>query len=233
MTQRRLCLLLIINCLPFLLIAQKWTPQMYEKYSVKSFYKSKLAQQVIDPDNIDYKLLNAAIFYVSNEQRKKNVRAAFEYSPELEAAAAAHSYDMSTQHFFSHTSRVKGKAQVKDRLNLQGIENTSMGENIAKSFLLVLESNESYRPPQSDLEPFRYAQSGDVIPYRTYLDFAKDVVASWMQSPGHRKNLLNKAFTRLGCGTYIDLQQSFDQVPMIISTQNFSGEYELKAAQKD
>lgn len=223
----RLCLVLcfISNGL----LAQKWSVEMYETYTFKRFYKSAIAQQIIDPDDIDYGLLNAAIFYASNEQRIKHGRQRFSYAPELEASASGHSFDMSKYDFFSHNSRVKGKSTPKHRMMLEGVKNTTMGENIATSLLLVLTSDQSYIPPSSSCPEFRYAGNGRPIPYRTYSDFGRDVVNDWMHSPGHRKNVLHRDFTRLGCGTYLKNEKKSNQVPQIISTQNFSGEYEVKA----
>ena len=72
---------------------------------------------------------------------------------------------------------------------------------------------------------FHYAKNDKVIPYRTYWGFAKDVVDGWMHSPGHRANILNRDFKRLGCGVYAKKGKKIEG-PMAYSTQNFSGDYE-------
>lgn len=211
-----------------ILYAQQWSADMYDDYSYKSFKKFPPALQQIDPENIDYMLLNAAVYYATNEQRIKHGRKRFSYNASLEAAASGHSNDMNAKNFFSHSSKVKGKYTMERRLALQGIKNTAMGENIAETFAIVLKGNESYIPPSAAGDVLRYYSNGKVIPYRTYIGFAQDVLKGWMNSPGHRSNILDRDFTRLGCGTCLRGGKDFDEVPTVISTQNFSGEFETK-----
>ena len=50
-------------------------------------------------------------------------------------AAQEHSEDMVKYNFYSHTSKVKGKKTMSDRLNRVGISNAYMAENIYNFFL--------------------------------------------------------------------------------------------------
>src|SRR5574342_873505 len=77
----------------------------YENYNVttyKNFRSHPLLQQSIDFDRIDYPLLHAAIFFVTNETRVQNKRKPLAFAIELERAAYHHSKYMAEQNFFSH-----------------------------------------------------------------------------------------------------------------------------------
>ena len=165
-------LLLILLCLPLFVFSQvelhQWNNSYYNKYNYSTFQSLSIIHQDIDLNNIDYELLNAAIFYSTNIQRVKNRRTPFKHSSSLERAAQGHSEDMVRYDFFSHTSSVRGKRSMSDRLALLGIKNCYMGENIA------LRSISS-----------------------SYWDLALSLLDQWMNSSGHRKNILNSNYQYL------------------------------------
>lgn len=193
-------LLLLLLFVPVITFSQvqlnEWNDSYYSKYNYSTFQSLSVINQKIDVNNIDYALFNAAIFYCTNIQRIRYSRNPFIHSPSLEKAAQDHSKDMVIYNFFSHTSPVIGKRSMSDRLRIVGISNTSSAENI-------YDNNES--------EP-------------TYWSFALSLVDGWMDSPGHRDNILNSNLTYLGCGTYyynnLDLKNTI--ILRVKSTQNFS-----------
>jgi uncharacterized protein YkwD len=81
----------------------------------------------------------------------------------LTAAAQAHSADMVTRGFYSHTS--PDGSQPWDRARAAGATHRGIGENIACG----------QRSPA-------------------------EVVEGWMNSPGHRANILKPDFTQIGIG---------------------------------
>mgnify|MGYP002380490786 FL=1 len=46
---------------------------------------------------------------------------------------------------------------------------------------------------------FRYTEKGPPIATHTPLSFAEALLNQWMESPGHRENILRKTPTHLGC----------------------------------
>jgi len=46
---------------------------------------------------------------------------------------------------------------------------------------------------------FSYEPEGDPIKPHTYVGFALSLLDHWMNSPGHRKNILDKNPAHLGC----------------------------------
>lgn len=186
-----LFLLLSIN----LLAQRQWTHSDYARYNYRSFVKSDMAKQKINFSNIDYGLLNAAVYYLSNQVRSRYNKPLFRYSAALEKAAFAHSRDMVRLDFFSHTSPVSGKKSMTDRMEKQGVPLRAASENIAMNS----------------------ASEGS-----TYLKLAQKFVKQWMDSPPHRRNLLNVSYTYIGCGAYLDYRSKNDRYKYFKVTQNLS-----------
>lgn len=84
---------------------------------------------------------------------------------------------MSVNNFFSHESPTTGGPF--DRLKEIGIQNTYAGENI-----LYISNFKSYGENYSIKE------------------LAEKAVEQWMNSPGHKQNILNSAYTHSGIGVY-------------------------------
>ncbi len=184
---------LLICILPMLGYSQAWTDKMYQKYTYKSFENYAPANKSIDFKQIDYKLLDAAIFYETNRQRAKKGRKRFKHSVGLEKAAQRYSQDMVEKKFFSHSGKVRGRKTLNQRLKYAGVNKYfSAAENIAMT---------------SETQT-------------NYLNLAKALLIIWMNSPGHRRNILDKSNFYIGCGAY------FNKSDYVYSTQIFS---DLKA----
>jgi uncharacterized protein YkwD len=199
-----------------------WTAGDYAKYDFDTFAKLPEALARIDMNGIDYPLLHAAIFYETNRRRALEGLPAFAHSPALEKAAKGHSDDMVRYGFFSHASTVKGKETVSKRLALAGIVNAASAENIAESFGIEYTAGKPVYSPDQNGGYFSYSFRGPRIENHTYLGFAKAVVAQWMNSPGHRANILNKAYRFLGTGASHFNKKDFYDMDYFRCTQNFA-----------
>lgn len=199
-----------------------WTDRDYEKYDYKTFALIEEANTRIDMKHIDYPLLQAAVFYETNRQRVLNKRPEFKHSPALERAAKGHSDDMVKYDFFSHESRVKGKRTMSDRLALVGISNCYSGENIAYTFGIEYKAGKSVYSPVQNGGYFSYTYKGKPIKNHTYLGLAGEVVNNWMNSPGHKANILNKNFIYLGAGAAHYNDKDFYNMDNFKFTQNFA-----------
>jgi len=203
-------------------LRSKWQPGDYLKYSAREFVKLARVHKRIDFSKIDYPLLHAAIFYETNRQRTLHHLPPFLYSPALEKAAFDHSRNMVRHDFFSHKSLVHGQKNLKDRLAATGISTGMMAENIAWQSGLEYEGGRSvYTPPQNG-GYFSYDFQGTPILNHTFLGFARSVVKSWMNSPGHRQNILNRKLIFLGVGAFHTLSTEFYDMDYFKVTQNFS-----------
>jgi uncharacterized protein YkwD len=156
--------------------APGWNRDNYKVIDHKTFRKSEVFNKKIDHNNIDYALLNAAIFFLTNEQRAKKKLKPLEYVAELEASAWHHSKQMAEKRFFSHTnSKDKTRRTCDNRAKLAGIFNPNIAENIAN-----------------------FSGEDD----ETYLEVAAYLVKMWMDSQGHKENILSRNALQLGCGAY-------------------------------
>lgn len=173
-------------------------------------------------DSIDYPLLQAAIFYETNRERIKFNLSPFSHSPALEKAAAEHSWSMVRLNFFSHSSPVQGKRTLQDRLNGVGVVNSSSAENIADVFGIEYISGKAVYSPEQNKGYFSYTLKGRPIENHTYVGLARNALEGWMNSPGHRKNILNPRYAFLGVGAAHYKNPRFFNIDNFKLTQNFS-----------
>lgn len=170
--------------------------------------KEQLAEKV---DDLRKRVgdLAARIHQLTNEQRRRHGIRALEWDADLAAIAYKHSLDMARRNYFDHVTP-EGK-NFTDRYHENGYhKNTRVGDlvyggaenlflnNIVRSYTYDKDTGEIYSYEFSDLE-----------------EIAESTVEGWMQSPGHRENILTP-FTREGIGIYVN-----DDGKVYI-TQNFS-----------
>ena len=119
---------------------------------------------------------------LANRERKQRGLPALQISPVLAEVARAHSREMAAKGFFAHESPTRGRVSPQDRYKLR-VKKTPrlIAENIYK-----LEGSGLYRLKPQD---FRQAHTG------------------WMNSPGHRANILRNSPaggpTQIGVGIVI------------------------------
>lgn len=146
---------------------------------------------------IDIPVLEQKIHDLINVQRQENSKAVLSFDPELTAIALSHSQDMANRHYFSHytpegsdpTARglSVGYHCHKDLPN--GYHVDSLAENIFQ--------NNLYRT---------FYMTDGVITYYAWNDMdalASTTVQGWMQSPGHRENILTDNYASEGIGVAI------------------------------
>lgn len=193
----------VLACLCGLSIAgyAKWSTDMYGRYDYTNY--TNFAEFNLSPESgYDADLLEAAIFYETNRQRVLNGKPQFKYDYRLEVSAHNHSVSMVERNFFSHESPVSGMETMSQRIEAAGIDFQTAGENIA------------YRPIGS-----------------TYAETAKALLDQWMNSPGHRANILEDNFTHLGCG--VAFFRGDYNVMYVKATQNFMRPWDEYRAAKN
>jgi uncharacterized protein YkwD len=127
------------------------------------------------PTTIKRNRIAKRVHRLINEQRTQNGLAALQTDPGVKSAAVKHSQNMADTGIFSHV--IDGKGPV-DRLKDENVEFTLAGENIYSSWCQTTNGKPAY-----DVDEFAY-----------------EAVAKWMDSDGHRKNILNPDFTHTGIG---------------------------------
>lgn len=126
------------------------------------------------PASGDHGALAAGLLEQSNSARQRNGLPPLSQDPTLAAAAAAHAREMAELGYFDHTSPVAANATLSRRVANAGSPLVEVGENLARLA----------------------GVSAELVPAR--------VVQGWLDSPSHRRNLLNAGFNRVGFGLHED-----------------------------
>jgi uncharacterized protein YkwD len=146
--------------------------------------------------------LHRAINAVRAERGLKNLS----WFPAAASVSRAHSADLHDRSYFAHENP-DGESPA-DRFGDGVFEHcpNGYGENILKTFLDVrVEDNE-----------------GDVYVTTNRTRLVDRMVDSWMDSPGHRKNILRSRWTSAGLGVYVHPLPDRDGA-VVFATQNFCG----------
>lgn len=202
----------------------------YSQYSYDSFCKLSIVNTEIDINDVDEALLNAAIFYATNNQRKLHKKPEFTFYALLRDAAVVQSTQMVKYSFFDHVNPKNNQLKtLKDRLESVGGAGKYLaaGENISEYFLMNYQPKEYFRVEKVNNKTVYFnTKTNKQIKPHTYLSFGEATVADWMTSPGHKANILDDRFTHLGCGTLYSTKPG--EFPKAKATQVFGKLRDLK-----
>lgn len=133
----------------------------------------------ITVENFDTVRLGTAIFAASNRARAGEKRSKLLPLAELDVAAADQAGTMAARLRPSHEGPFAGGGDALARVKRAGLTPDIVAENVSAISLLDPESGERW--------------------IDDYDHLAAEIVRGWMQSPGHRRNLLRRDVTHLGC----------------------------------
>lgn len=166
--------------------------------------------------SFDALTLESLVFEYINAERHRHRMAPFNPDRALWQAARAHSGDMAARNYFSHDAPrgFMRKTGFGDRLRSHGVVARQMAENIAM-LPLVNSRTVTRRPDQYG------RMTTDIQEARLNYDrLAAWAVQQWMESPGHRKNILNPSLSTMGIGVAVGKRGQEDYVYL---TQEFGG----------
>ncbi len=138
--------------------------------------------------------VEAHVLELTNKRRRANNLPELKHDSRIDTLARNHSRNMLAQDALSHT--LDG-LDSNDRARAAGYDCRRDLGNGRYSFGLA--ENIAYREPYSN----------------TALRTAEELVSGWMRSPGHRENILDAEFARIGVGIAVDRDKLY-------ATQNFS-----------
>ncbi|MES9144015.1 CAP domain-containing protein, partial [Cutibacterium acnes] len=121
--------------------------------------------------NSSWKAVQDKILMYTNIEREKNGLAPWKYNATVEKYAVDKSTDMAVNNYFDHKSPTKG--YFYDIWKKDGFKYSAGAENIYYTT--------GYKGKDADT-------------------LAKNIVDGWMNSSGHRANILNAQYTDLGVG---------------------------------
>ncbi len=169
-----------------------------------------------------------------NKERKKRGLKELQSEPYLIHAARRHSEDMIKRHYFSHEGKGGLKMRIERSLyNFNQKRNKKLREHYkkTKTFLYKIRKFFGYIPKAKPIYSSGYV--GENIAHmpqgvevkgigfvKSENDVAKALMKTWMKSPGHRRNILNQAFTGIGIGVACKKKQGYREY---YATQDFQG----------
>lgn len=163
------------------------------------FWQDPAVSERIDFKVLDYDLLAAAVFHETNRQRARHGLLALAYHQELREAARIQARGMQKEGQISHEHPHEEKETLAERLEYVGLKGRYYSENVALVFGRQYESGKPFfSREEAGKQVVSETPGGPSIPPHTYQSFAKNLVGSWMDSPGHRKNILSAAPEMLG-----------------------------------
>ncbi len=171
------------------------------------FFQQARVDDKIDLRHINHNLLSAAIFHETNKKRKEHGKAQLGHLPRLDEAARMHAQDMAENEYVAHVNQREQELRTPlKRVREVGLKNIRLvAENVASHFGIQYEPGRIVFPEKKDGDTEYYYQSGGKpIANHTFRSFAESLLGDWMNSPGHRKNILSEQPKFLGTGCSVD-----------------------------
>lgn len=173
----------------------------------------------IDFDRVDYSALADAIVKTTNAVRAKHNLPALEHNRTLDKAGASHARRMVDKQFLAHEDPFDERRRTPaDRVRRAGGDNPTPAENIADVPAFRIDSGQPFYLLDPDEPVIALEPDGPPVERHTYASYAASVVEGWMNSPGHRKNLLHPDALEIGVGAAMYRQ---NEVPTFIVVQVF------------
>ena len=158
-----------------------------------------------DDSGVDAARVERLVHEYVNDERTQRGLDVMSYDVELQEIARAHSEDMATRGYFSHTDpegndfsdryerfEYECRAPTGDGSYLTG------GENIAQTWYDA-----------------RVRTDNGTVRYTSEEELARGIVTMWMNSQGHRENILNERWNNEGLGVRVTDENK------VYATQNF------------
>ena len=177
-----------------------------DKSESKPGHKSEPAVKRVTLEWINQ--LQNSIHTLVNQERILESLSPLRYDSELKDIARMHSEDMVRNGYFAHLS--PGNQDPTDRANSFGyvcskkigrLTYSGIAENIYSGWLYSSITYIGFIP---------------IKDYMSLNEIAAEVVGGWMDSPGHRQNILTKMYDREGIGVAVNYENE-----ELLVTQNF------------
>lgn len=157
----------------------------------------KLASLYSEIEGID--TVEDLIFKLTNRERNIRGLKSLKFDDRLKMAARQHSNDMLRKRYLSHTSSMEISKTPLQRIYNSGLPVLGVGENVAENI--------------GDAVSFLLEDDPDSL--------VKLIMKKWMESPAHRKNILNPDFSHMGVGSVAEGR-------LHKVTQNFANESDFE-----
>jgi uncharacterized protein YkwD len=154
-------------------------------------------------DSLDRDLLAAAIFHETNRVRLLERLPALPALAKLNAAAEIQSHVGIVSRPPSHTNPFADISDPFNRVSYVGLKPYYVSENIALVSIYNVGGGSEFGVARlRGKNTFVDLKTGQELQVHTYDSYARMVVRAWLDSPGHRKNLLDPTVKFIGCSVY-------------------------------
>ena len=147
------------------------------------------------PPPIDITTLELRVHELINQQRRSNGLSSLSYDSSLASIARKHSADMARNNYFAH-------------VNLEGLGPTERGTKVGyscyKNYGSYYTTGIAENIMQNNLyDSITYYNGIPRYAWNSQEEIAQSTVSGWMNSPGHRQNILTSNYDREGIGVAI------------------------------
>lgn len=178
------------------------------------------AQTVVPAGRINQKLLSDAVREEVNYHRcRAGLSPVSNAGAPLAKEARAHSRWMAKSQQLTHRSTVPGRASLKQRIRASGVNFRTGSENIGMVHRYQID-NRRFKILNASQCKFA-TQSGQPLPAHSYASLARHIVNLWMDSPGHRRNILDRQAKKVSTAVAFDPNAQY--CGRFWLTQNFIG----------
>ncbi len=175
---------------------------------------------IVPQTGINQSMLDEAIRAEVNFHRcRAGIRSVADASERLSREAEKHSKWMARTQQLTHRSTVAGAATLKQRVKNAGVRFRTGSENIGMVHRYQID-NRRFTIVDSGTCQFR-SKDGQTLPAHSYATLARHVVNLWMNSPGHRKNILDSRVKETTTAVAFDPNAQY--CGQFWLTQNFIG----------
>jgi uncharacterized protein YkwD len=166
--------------------------------------KSTMRTALIDPQNINFILISSLVHEEVNRVRISNNLQELKENIILNKAANDQNNYVNKLGDLSHTQQSGSKQTLTDRIQYYGGGFQAMAENLIYEGFIIRTINGTR---QEIITP-------------SYEEMARKMVVNWMNSPGHRKNLLGPKYDRVGTAVAYN-----NELKAVFATQVFGKEF--------
>lgn len=178
------------------------------------------ADAVIRPEaRIDQGLVDEAIRAELNYRRCKAGLPPLAEASGLRKVAGQHAKWMAGARKLSHRSGTPGQGTALARIKAAGVKFRAGSENIGQVARFQIDGKH-FRIASASSCGF-VGGNGRTIPPHSYTSLAQTIVAYWMASADHRRNILDRKVSRVGSGVGFDARAPYCGNYYV--SQNFAG----------
>lgn len=167
---------------------------------------------------IDQRLFNRAILDQVNYHRCRNGLRELRGNGSLTKAARGHSQWMASARRLTHRSTTAGRQTMSQRVERSFGAYARASENIGTVHRYYIDNGRRFIT--RDAGSCHFEANGARVPAHSYHSLASWMTHLWMNSPGHRKNILDRKVSHMGAAVGFD--QKHPNCGAFWITQNFA-----------